>query len=52
MRGIGPDFAKSEARARDTVFVLSDEEMRLLERVSSDAIPEHVESSVPGELPN
>lgn len=41
-----------EARASDTTYVLSDEQMRLLERAGSDVIPRHVESSAPGELLN
>ncbi len=41
-----------EATARDTTFVLSDEQMRLLERAGSDALPQHVESNAPGELLN
>lgn len=41
-----------EVKARDTTYVLSDEQMRLLERAGSDAIPQHVESSAPGELLN
>ena len=41
-----------EAQARDTAFVLSDEQRRLLERAGSDALPQHVESNAPGELLN
>ncbi len=41
-----------EAQARDTTFVLSDEQMRLLERAGSEVLPQHVESSAPGELLN
>lgn len=41
-----------EAQARDTTFVLSPEQIRLLERHGSDALPQHVESSAPGELLN
>lgn len=41
-----------EAQARDTTFVLSDEQMRLLERAGSDVLPQHVESNAPGELLN
>ena len=37
-----------EATARDTTFVLSDEQMRLLERAGSDALPQHVQSNTPG----
>lgn len=41
-----------EAHARDTTFVLSDAQMRLLEKAGSDVVPQHVESSAPGELLN
>ncbi|WP_024869322.1 IS481 family transposase [Pseudoxanthomonas suwonensis] len=41
-----------EAQARHTTFVLSDEQMRLLERAGSDVLPQHVESNAPGELLN
>ena len=41
-----------EAQARDTTFVLSDEQMRLLERAGSEVLPQHVESNAPGELLN
>lgn len=41
-----------EAQARDTTFLLSDEQMRLLERAGSDVLPQHVESNAPGELLN
>ncbi len=41
-----------EAHASDTTFMLSDEQIRLLERAGSDVLPQHVESSGPGELLN
>ena len=41
-----------EAQASDTTYILSDEQRRLLERAGSDVIPQHVESSAPGELLN
>lgn len=42
-----------EAQARDTTYVLSDEQHRLLEKAGSDVLPsQHVESSAPGELLN
>ena len=41
-----------EAAARDNTFILSDEQMRLLERAGSDALPQHVQSNTPGELLN
>lgn len=39
-----------EAQTRDTTFVLSDAQLRLLEKAGSEVIPQHVESSAPGEL--
>lgn len=40
-----------EVHARDTTFVLSEAQMRLLEKAGSEVIPrQHVESSAPGEL--
>lgn len=41
-----------EVQARDTTYVLSPEQIRLLEKHGSDALPQHVESSAPGELLN
>lgn len=41
-----------EVQARDTTYVLSDEQRRLLEKAGSDVLPAHVESSAPGELLN
>ncbi len=40
------------AASSDTTYVLSDEQMHLLERAGSDVIPRHVESSASGELLN
>lgn len=40
-----------EAHARDATFVLTEAQMRLLEKAGSEVIPQqHVESSAPGEL--
>ncbi len=39
-----------EAKAADITFVLSDEQMRLLERAGSEVMPQHVGSSAPGGL--
>ena len=41
-----------EAQAQDTTFVLSDDQVRLLERHSTDFRMRHVEASAPGELLN
>lgn len=41
-----------EVRARDVTYVLTDEQRRLLEKAGSDVLPQHVESSAPGELLN
>ncbi len=40
-----------EVHARDTTFVLSETQLRLLEKAGSEVVPQqHVESSAPGEL--
>ena len=43
---------KLEEKARDTTFVLTEEQRLLLEKAGSDALPQHVESNAPGELLN
>lgn len=42
---------RREARARDTTFVLTEAQMRLLEKAGNELIPQqHVQSAAPGEL--
>ena len=46
------NLGRLEAEARDQTHVLTDEQIRLLERHSPEFRMRHVESSAPGELLN